>query len=112
MTTSNPFLEQTAEEKKVSHKAARHRHEKLSKAEAPHEGNEYVVVQGETPLYTARIVKYGGGCWGTVQVQAVMEGYENIFRADDTFDVRMAMYAWHPTAEDNQGEDNQARYNG
>ncbi len=97
MITEHPLLEQTEQERVVSHRAARHRHEKLSKASAPQQGSKYVVVQGDTPLYVAHIVKYTGGCWGTVQVVEALDGYEQIFRAEDIFDVRMAMYAWHPT---------------
>lgn len=94
-TADNPFLQQTDEQRTLSHKAVRHRHEKLPKDSAPQEQMKYVVVQGETPLYTAEILKYGGGCWATVKVCEAMEGYEQLFRPNDVFDLRVAMYAWH-----------------
>lgn len=68
-------------------------HEKLPKDQAPRKGERYTVCSAGKPLYEAEIVKYGGGCWATVQVvRPVDEQLANVFHPGDTFDMRVAMY--------------------
>lgn len=68
-------------------------HEKLPKDQAPRKGGRYAVYHQGQALYEADIVKYGGGCWATVQVAgAVSEPYANVYKPGDTFDMRVAMY--------------------
>ena len=68
------------------------KHEKLPKEQAPRKGGRYTVYREGQPLFDADIIKYGGGCWATVQVVAVDERVAEMYRPGDVFDTRVGMY--------------------
>ncbi len=73
-------------------------HEKLPRDQAPRKGERYTVCREGTALYEADIIKYGGGCWATVQVVSPVAGqYADMYRPGDTFDMRVAMYEFRHT---------------
>ncbi len=75
-------------------------HEKLPKDQAPRKGERYTVCHEGKALYEADIVKYGGGCWATVQVVgAVDEQVADMYRPGDTFEMRVAMYEFRREAD-------------
>jgi hypothetical protein len=69
----------------------RHKHEKLPKAARPNEGGVYTLLHQGMPMFSAQITKYDGGCWATVRVT---EGIDSAYKADDSFDIRVAMYEY------------------
>lgn len=68
-------------------------HTKLSKDEAPETGAEYRFYTKESQeLFDAKICKYTGGCWGTIEVTNVTSNLSNVYSPGMKFDVKMAMY--------------------
>jgi hypothetical protein len=66
-------------------------HEKLPKDARPSQGGVYTLLNNGTPMFEAEILKYSGGCWGTVRVT---EPYNPAYTKGDEFDIRMAMYEY------------------
>jgi hypothetical protein len=75
----------------------RHKHEKLPKNARPSEGGAYTLLHNGTPMFSARLTKYDGGCWATVRV---IEAVDSAYKADDSFDIRVAMYEYEPLEAD------------
>jgi hypothetical protein len=75
----------------------RHKHEKLPKAARPSEGGTYTLLHNGTPMFAAQLTKYDGGCWATVRVT---EGFDAAYKADDSFDIRVAMYEYQMMSEE------------
>jgi hypothetical protein len=69
-------------------------HTKLSKDESPVTGAEYTFFTKDSQeLFNAKICKYTGGCWGTIEITSVSSpSLENIYSPGMKFDVKMAMY--------------------
>ncbi len=69
-------------------------HTKLSKEESPIVGSEYRFLTKESQeLFDAKICKYSGGCWGTIEVTTVLSSQmEQFYKAGMQFQVKMAMY--------------------
>jgi hypothetical protein len=77
-------------------------HEKLPKERAPEKGGIYRLIHNGTPVYEAEIVKYSGGCWATVMVTDPLEN-ASVYKAGDTFDIRVAMYEFYPARTVQEG---------
>jgi hypothetical protein len=71
-------------------------HEKLPRESRPLQGGVYTLLNNGTAMFEAEIVKYTGGCWGTVRVT---EGFNPAYTTGDEFDIRMTMYEYVATNE-------------
>ena len=56
-------------------------------------GQTYRVGMNGTPLYTATVTKFHGGCWATVQVQEpVNDDMAALYKPGMEFDIKVANY--------------------
>jgi len=63
-------------------------------------GNTYRVEYKGTDVYDATVMSYDGGCWATVKVENILPSpHENIYRAGQTFDLKVAQYRFFDLEE-------------
>jgi hypothetical protein len=71
-------------------------HEKVAVTEFT-PGQRYIVAMNGRPLYKAEVVKFHGGCWATVRVEAALdEQMKQHYKPGTTFDIKVAQYEITP----------------
>jgi hypothetical protein len=70
-------------------------HQKVSEADFIL-GTEYELALNGTPLYRARVEKFHGGCWATVQVTSVVSTNAVGITPGMVFDIKVAEYQVTP----------------
>lgn len=60
-------------------------------------GSQYTVAMNGRPLYVARVMKFHGGCWATVQVEQALDAeLSKHYQPGTTFDIKVAQYEIAP----------------
>ncbi len=80
---------------KASERDIKHYHEFLPKDLRPIEGERYMLSMNDEPTCIADVTTFDGGCWATVRVvQAANERYQNMYRENMEFDIKVAHYGF------------------
>ena len=68
-------------------------HEKVNRELSPDKGGIYNVSMNGQELYKAEVIDYKkGACWATLMVLNPGEGFNDMYKTGDTFQIKVAHY--------------------